>query len=168
MTQLAQSARLHAPAGPQDADPVTQPFGLGQDVAGQQHGAAVVAELVDARLEHRLHERVQARGRLVEQQQLHLGGQRGHDGHLLPVPLGVAASLLGGVEVETLHQLSASTLIEAAAQTAQQVDRLPAGQVRPEVHLARHVGEPAMQCGRLRPRVATQKAHPPGVGAQQT
>ena len=40
---LGESAGLHGPAGPDDRDPVSESLGLGEDVAGQQHGAAFAA-----------------------------------------------------------------------------------------------------------------------------
>ena len=74
VAQLGQRAGLDAPARADDADPVAEPLDLGEDVARQQHGrAAAVAELVDAVLEHLLHQRVEPGGRLVEHQQLHVG-----------------------------------------------------------------------------------------------
>ena len=42
--------------------------------------------------------------------QLGVGGERGHQGDLLPVALGVRATLLGRVELETLEQLCASAV----------------------------------------------------------
>ena len=70
-----------------------------------------------------LHQRVQAGGRLVEQQQLDVGGERGDQRDLLPVALGVGAALLARVEVEPLEQLVAALLVQPAAQPAEQVDR---------------------------------------------
>ena len=58
-------------------------------------------------LEHRLHQRVEPRRRLVEDEQLGVGGERGHQRHLLAVALRVGAALLGGVELEALEQLVA-------------------------------------------------------------
>ena len=58
--------------------------------------------------EHLLHQRVQAGGRLVQDQQLDVGGERGDERHLLPVALGVGAALLARVELEPLQQLVAA------------------------------------------------------------
>ena len=104
-----------------------------------------------------LHQRVQARGRLVEDQQLDVGRQRRDQRDLLAVALGVRAALLGRVELEALEQLGAALLVEAAAQPPEQVDRLAAAQVRPQRDVAGHVGEPAVQRGRVAPRVAAQQ-----------
>ena len=59
------------------------------------------ALLGDAVAEHRLHQRVEAGGRLVQQQQLDVGGQRRDQGHLLPVALGVGAGLLASGRART-------------------------------------------------------------------
>ena len=66
-----------------------------------------LARLLDAGLEHRLHQRVEPGGRLVEDEQLGVGGERGDERDLLPVALGVRAALLRRVELEALEQLGA-------------------------------------------------------------
>ena len=86
---------------------------------------------------------------------------------LLPVALGVGAALLGRVELEALDQLLAAGRVEAAAQAAEQVDRLAAGEVGPQVDVAGHVGEPAVELDGVGPRVAAQQADLAGVGAQE-
>ena len=105
--------------------------------------------------------------RLVEHEQLDVGRQRGHEGDLLAVALGVGAALLGGVELEPLDQVGAPPLVDPAAQPAEQVDDLAAGERRPQVHVAGHVREPAVQLGRVAPRVAAEQPDRAGVGAQQ-
>jgi hypothetical protein len=57
---------------------------------------------LDALAEDLLHQRVQARGRLVEDEQLDVGRERRDQRHLLPVALGVGAAFLRRVEVEPL------------------------------------------------------------------
>ena len=57
--------------------------------------------------------------------------------------------------------------VEPAAQLPEQVDRLAAGQVRPQVDVAGDVGEPAVQRDRVAPRVAAEQRDRAGVGAQQ-
>ena len=61
VAQLGQRAGLDRTAGADDADPVAQRLDLGEDVARQQHGAPARSRLLDAGLEHRLHQRVEAR-----------------------------------------------------------------------------------------------------------
>ena len=87
--------------------------------------------LADDLAELRLHERVQARGRLVEEQELDVGGQRGHERDLLPVALGVGRAPAPGVQVEAVQQLVPAGRVQAAPQPSEQVDDLPAGQTGP-------------------------------------
>ena len=80
-------------------------------------------------LEDLLHEGVQAGGRLVEDEQRHAAGERGDEGDLLPVALGVGLALLGLVELEALDEAASAVLVDAAAQPAEQVDDLTTAQV---------------------------------------
>ena len=60
--------------------------------------------LGQALVEDLLHERVEAGGGLVQDEQVGRGGERGDQGDLLPVALGVGPALLGRVELEPLEQ----------------------------------------------------------------
>src|SRR5450756_1711896 len=55
-------------------------------------------------------------GRLVEQVQLDVRGQAGDDRDLLPVPLGVGAAPLGGVQLEPVDQLVAAGVVHRPAE----------------------------------------------------
>ena len=70
--------------------------------------------LGDALGEDLLHQRVQPRGRLVEDQQVGGRGERRDQGDLLPVALGVGAALLGRVELEALEHLGAPRVVAGA------------------------------------------------------
>ena len=93
--------------GADDRHAVAQLLDLGEDVAREQHRPAGLARLLDAGLEDRLLQRVEARGRLVEHEQLGVGRERGDERDLLPVALRVGAALLRRVELEALEQLRA-------------------------------------------------------------
>ena len=54
-----------------------------------------------------------------------------------------------------------------AAQPGEQVDGLAAGEARPQLDVAGHVGEPAVQLDRVVPGVAAEQPCGAGVGAQQ-
>ena len=157
--QLLQRAALLRPAGADDAHPVAERFDLGEDVARQQHGPSLGLDLADAVLEDRLHQRVEARRRLVEDEQLGARRERRHETDLLTVALRVGARLLGRVELEALEQLVATSRVEVAAQPAEQIDDLAAAQLRPERHVAGHVREPPVQRDRVAPRVAAEQPH---------
>ena len=131
-----------------------------EDVAGEQHGAA------RARARSATHARKTSSisGSRPEVGSSRISSstsdaKRGDQRDLLPVALGVRAALLRRVELEALQQLLAAPLVQAAAQPAEQVDRLAAAEVGPQRHVARHVGEPPVQRGRVAPRVAAQQRH---------
>ncbi len=136
-------------------------------MAGQQDRAARLLRLGDRPLEDDLHQRIQACRGLVEQQQLDVRDQRGDQRDLLPVALRVGAGLLGRIQIEPLAQLGAARAIQSAAEPGEQVDGLAAGQVRPEVDVAGDVGQSAVQCDGIAPRVAAEQPHRTRVGAQQ-
>ena len=128
VAQLGEAAGVDDPARPHDAHPVAGPLDLAEDVARQQHGAAVGPQVGELALEDLLHERVEAGGRLVEDEQRHVAGEGRDEGDLLPVALGVGLALLGLVELEALDEAAAPLLVDAAAQPAEQVDDLAAAE----------------------------------------
>jgi hypothetical protein len=91
----------------------------------------------------------------------------GDERDLLPVAPGVGARLLGRVQGEPLDERLAAFRVQAAAQPAQQVDDLTAGQAGPQRHVAGHVGQPAVQAHRVVPRVPAEQAGLAGVLLQQ-
>ncbi len=172
--ELGQRAGLHDAAGADDADAVRERLGLRQDVRAEQDGRPLVLELEDGLLELRLHQRVQSRGRLVEEVELRAAGQRSDQGDLLPVALGVGPCLLGRVELEALDHLGAPALVDPAptsvvraAHAGQDVDDLTPGEVGPQRDVAGDVRQSPVQVGGVVPRVAAQHRRRPGVGAQQ-
>ena len=70
MAQLGEAAGLDGATGSDDAHPITERLDLGEDVAGEQDRAPLGAHLVDVVAEDPVHQRVEPRCRLVEQQQL--------------------------------------------------------------------------------------------------
>jgi len=168
MPQLGQRAALHGAAGADDAHPVAQCLHLGQDVAGQQHRAALGLHLADAVLEGTLHQRVESGGRLVQEQQFGAGRERRDQSDLLPVALGIGAGLLGRVQLEPLQQLVPPDRVEVAAQPAEDVDDLAARQLRPQADVARHVRQPPVQGYGVAPGIAAQQPDLARVCPQQS
>ena len=113
------------------------------------------------------HERVQPGGRLVEHEQLGVGGEGGDEGDLLPVALGVVADPLGRVEVEPLDEGGPSSLVEPAVGRAEDVEALPAGEPRPERDVAGDIGEPFVERRGLAPRVTAEELDVAAAGADQ-
>jgi hypothetical protein len=167
VAQLGERAALHGPPPADDAHAVAQGLDLGQDVAREEHRATLPAGFGHADAEDALHEGVEPRGGLVEQQQLDVGGQGGDEGHLLPVALRVRALLAPGVELEALEEVGAAAGVEPAAKASEQVDHLAAGQGRPQRDVAGHVGQAAVERGGLAPGVAAEKLGRAAVGAQE-
>jgi hypothetical protein len=168
MTKFVERARSYGAAGADDRHVVTEPFDLGEDVAGQQHRSTAVGNLVDTLAKSPVHQRVQARCRFVEDVQLGVAAERGDDGHLLAVALGIRTSLFVRVEVEPLDQLVTTPGVDGAvaAQPSQEVDGLLSSQVGPQRHVARHIGDPAVQRHRVAPRIAAEQSDVAAVGAQ--
>lgn len=115
VAQLGQRPGLDDATLPDDAHPVTQRLDLGEDVAGQQHGVLIAEHLLNAALEHLGHQRVEAGRGFVEEVQLDVRGQRGHDRDLLTVALRVRAAALGRVELEAFDQVVATGTVDPTA-----------------------------------------------------
>ena len=142
--QLVHRALFDEPALAQDADPITQGLDLRQDVRGQEDRLPAVLRFVHGSAERLLHQRIQPRGRFVEHQHVGPRRERGDEHDLLAVALRVGTHLLAGVEVEPLHQQVAVRVVAGAVETGEEVQRLFAGERRPQRCLTRHVRQPAM------------------------
>ena len=88
------------PAVADDPDPVARPLDLVDDVAGEERRPALVARLAEELEEVLLDERVEARCRLVEDEQLGPMLERDDEADLLLVALRVLAELAGRIEIE--------------------------------------------------------------------
>ena len=166
--ELGEGAALHRPAVADDGNPVAQGLHLGEYVAGEEHGPSASPLLLHAPAEGGLHQGVEARGGLVQEEQLGVGGERRHERHLLAVPLGVGAGLLPRVELEALQKLGATLFVEPSPHAPEEVYYLPAREAGPERHVSGHVGQTPVQGDRIAPGVATEQARLAGVLADQT
>ena len=167
MAQVVEGAAVDGAAEADDAHPVAERLDLGEDVAREEHGPSGLPLLGDALAEHRLHQRIEPRGRLVEDEQLDIGGESRDQRDLLAVALRVGAAPARRVEVEALEQPGAARRVQAAAQPSEQVDDLAAGQRRPEGDVPGDVGEPPVEAGDVSPGVATEHLRGAAVGAEQ-
>ena len=140
-----------------DAHPVGQRLDLVEDVAGEQHGDAVLPPLAHALLEGLLHQRVEPGRGLVEDEQVRLRGQRGDEGDLLAVALGVVPDPLRRIELEAFDQLLPALLVDAAVRRADHVEALAAGQAGPQRDIAGDVGQAPVQPRGLAPRVGAEQ-----------
>ena len=96
---------LDEPALADDRDPVAGAVDLVDDVRRQEDRPTVVARLADEREERLLDERVEARGRLVEDEQVRPVLERDDQPDLLLVALRVLLEPPARVEVEALDEL---------------------------------------------------------------
>ncbi len=159
--QLAQCPCLSDPPAAQDHYPVAQRLDLAQHVGGQEDGLAAPARLGDALPEHRLHQRIEPAGRLVEDEEFRACHQCGNEQDLLAVAPGVGAHLLGRVEIEPGDQLVPVRLVRPAVQSAEKVQGLGPGQRRPQAGLSGHERHPAMHRGRVPLAVRPEDLRPP-------
>ena len=121
MPQLGQGALVDEPSVPQDAHPIAERFDFAQDVRREQDRLATGLGLLGAVTEFHLHQWVEAAGRLVEDQQIGPGGQRGNQLNLLPVSLRQRADFLARIEFEAGDQLVAICLIDTTVQPGEEM-----------------------------------------------
>src|SRR5215203_4686194 len=101
MPEIGERATLYRLPVPDYGDPVAQGLDLGEDVAREEHGPPAPLLFLYAPAKDCLHQGIQARGWLVQQEQLGVGGECRHKCHLLTVAFGVGTGLLPRVELET-------------------------------------------------------------------
>ena len=102
MAHPRKAARLHGPGVLDERQVGAQPLDLPENMARQQDRAPTVRGFGDAIAEDLFHERVQAAGWLVQEQQLHRRGQCADQCDLLPVAFAVRAHLLANIEREAV------------------------------------------------------------------
>jgi hypothetical protein len=132
VAQFLQGALLDQAALAQDPDAVAQSLDLAEDVRGEEDGLAALGGLLHRLAERDLHQRVEAAGGLVENQQIGPARERGDQLHLLPVALRQRPDLLVGVELEALDQRVPVGGVGPAAQRREVGERLGARQGRPQ------------------------------------
>ena len=167
VAQLGEVAGLDHPAVADDRHGVAQPFHLAEDVAAQQHGGTPLAQRLHLVAEDGLHQRVEPGRRLVEEEQLGVRRQRGHQRDLLPVALGVGAHLGGRVEVEPLDEPLLPRGVDRTVHPGEEVECLPAREGRPQRDVAGHVGHAGVQLHGIPPRVQTQHPCRTLIGADE-
>jgi hypothetical protein len=133
--------------------------------------------LAHALAKHNLHQRVKPTRRLVEQEQISPGRERGDQRHLLAVALRQRPDLLARVDLEALDELTAVGEIDPAlplgacarrsgTQAAEELERLHRRQRRPQKRLSRHVRKAPVRADAIPPGIDPRTAPParPGRG----
>ena len=140
---------LDQPAVADDGHPVAGLLDLGQDVARQEDRPARRLRLQHQLEEGLLDERVQARRRLVEDEQVRPVLERDDEADLLLVALGVLLVAPRRVEVEPLDERRLVGRVDAAAQVGEVLDRLGTGQAVVERELTGEVADAAVDRDRV-------------------
>ena len=148
--QCVDAIDLNQPPFADDRHSITAPLHFAQDVAREEDRAAGGNLFAQDREERLLDERVEAGCRLVEEEQLGLVLQRRHEPDLLLVALGVLLEAPARVEVEALDELRPVGLVDSAAQVAEVLERLGAGQPVVEGEFAGEVTDAAVDGRRVR------------------
>ena len=124
VAQAVDGVELGQPPVADDRHALAGLLDLGQDVRREEHRRAVGHRLAQRLEERLLDERVEARRRLVEHQQLGAVLEGGDHADLLLVALAVRLEPLAGVEVEALDQRGLVRRVHAAAQVREVLERL--------------------------------------------
>ena len=150
-----------------DRDAVAGPIDLVDDVRREEDRPALGPRLADELEEGLLDERVQTRGRLVEDQQVRSVLERDDQPDLLLVALRVLLEPPARIEVEPLDQLGDVPGVDAAAQVREVLDRVGAGQPVVQVELAGQVADAAVDRDRVDGRLDAEDLGPPGGRADE-
>src|SRR6266550_4575169 len=143
-----------------DRDPVAGLLDLAQDVAGKEDCPAVRLRLADDLVEGLLDERVETRGRLVEDEQVWSMLKRHDQPDLLLVPLRVLLELARRVDIEAGDEIGLVCRVDAAAKIREVFDRLAAGQLVVEGELAWQVADPPMDRDGIGSRLDAEDRRP--------
>src|SRR6266545_4437936 len=127
-----------------DRDPIAGLLHLGQDVARQEDCSALVLCLSDDLVEGLLDQRVQTRGRLVEDQQIGTVLESHDEPDLLLVALRVLPEPAREIHVEAGDEVGLVERIDATPKVREVLDRLAAGQLVVERELAGEVAHSAV------------------------
>ncbi len=140
---------------------------LAQDVRRQKDGAPLIAHFSDHPVELLLVERVQAIGRLIQNQQARAVHKGLNQHHLALIAARILAELAAGVQVQSLDKLLEIGLIDASAQMPEVFQNLPAGQAGVERGFAGQIADQPLDLHRVLPAVQPGDTRRPRVGPQQ-
>ena len=165
----SRSTGLDDAPGAQHRDPVAHRFDLAQDVRRQQHGLAAVTSLEHALAEHLLHQRIETRRRLVEQQEVGPARRTRRSA----APSGGCRGCTRGSSCRASSSNRSTSSARYAASTDPWIaprnsQRLRPRERRPQVRLARHVREPAVDRRRRRGDVEIEDRRPTGGRPDQS
>src|SRR5207248_6395458 len=132
-----------------DPDAIADMLDLGQDMRREKDRRAVVPGLAQQGVELLLVQRVEAAGRLVEDEKVRPVHEREHDRELLLVAARVFAKAPAEVEVEALGQLAHAPAVDAAPHAAQVGDDLASPKTPKLRHVTRQVPDLPLDVDRV-------------------
>src|SRR5829696_2440198 len=138
----ARGLHVHEFAVADDPDPVAHAFDLRKHVRGVEHRAPLGPHLLDNVQELLPHQRVQAAGRLVQDQERRLVEHGLHETDLLLVPPREPPHRTVQIRAEPLHELVGVTEVTHPTQPGEEPQELLAGQPVFEGELAGQVAHP--------------------------
>jgi len=136
--QVGDRLRRNQPAVAEDADAVTDPPHLAQDVRGEEYRLPGLRLVAHELVESPLHQWVEPRGRLVEDGEIGVVHERLDQPELLDVARGVLAYLPVERRVEAVEQLRAALV---ALELGVEVEYLPARDLLVERGVRRQVAD---------------------------
>ena len=158
-------------AGFKEADPVGDVGGGEQVVRHHQHCRAAIAHRGDQGVEVRRRARVEAGGRLVQQQHRHFAQQRNGDRHLLPHALGEPAEpLIPRALLQSRRRQRIgddAPVLALVGQRQEIVGILYSGQMFVEGDVLRQIGDAPPCAIRIGARVHARHQHRAGLRAHE-
>ena len=127
----------------------------------------VLSILLDAHPELGLHQRIEPSSRLVENQEFDVEARAATRATFWRFPLEYVRPFLVGSRSKRWSSCSFLADIEPAAKPTQQVDHLATGQVGPQRHVTRHVGESPMEFGGVGPGITAEQTGGSAVGPNE-
>ena len=170
VAQLGERAGLHRPAPADDAHPVAERLDLAEDV--RRRAAPCGRYRAPPRTQRWKTSSISGSSPEVGSSRIssvHVGGERGDQGDLLAVALGVGAALLVGSSSKRSTQVGAPGRSIQAARAAGRSRSMtsPPERFAPQRHVAGYVRDVPVQLDRVLPRVAAEQLGRARVGAQQ-
>src|SRR5256885_16245130 len=165
--ELRDAADPDEPALADDADSRARLLDLVQDMRGEEHRAPLVPRLHDHAVELLLVQRIEAAGRLIEDEDARPVHESLDEDDFPLVARRVLAKLPAGVEVEPLDELLHVRLVDAAAEVGEIFEQLPTGEVGVERRLARHIADQPLDVERPIPAVETGDPSRARIGPQE-
>ena len=137
---------------------VAEVLDLVEHVGREEHGCATLDDFADQLVELVLHERIEPRSRLVEQQELGLVHERLHERYLLAVPSRQGPYRPLEIEPEPRCEVLGEAKTSLSPQPRQPLEELTRRQVLVQRRISRQITDPATDRHTVEVRVETQHA----------